>query len=151
MSGTGFAVLNDMQTTMIANKRVLLAEDDRFLRRACETSLRERGFTVATAADGEEALRSARAERPDLIVLDMLMPKLSGLDVLRAVRSDASTRSVPVLMMCSSDSDQDMQALARMGANGCLVKARLSLQELGDHVSEHLGGPEMATQTRRVS
>lgn len=128
-----------MQTT-IANKRVLLAEDDRFLRRACETSLRERGFTVSTAANGEEALRAARAERPDLIVLDMVMPKLSGLDVLRAVRSDAHTRSVPVLVMSNSASDQDMQALARMGANGCLVKAKLSLQELGDHVSEYLAG-----------
>ena len=119
-------------------KRILLVEDDRFLRRACATSLRERGFTVSTAADGEEALRSARAERPDLIVLDL--PRLSGLDVLRAVRSDAYTRSVPVLVMSSSASDQDMQALARLGANGCLVKAKLSLQELGDHVTDYLAG-----------
>jgi CheY-like chemotaxis protein len=126
-----------MQTTM-AGKRVLLVEDDRFLRRACETSLRSRGFTVATAADGEEALRSARADRPDLIVLDTLMPKLSGLDVLRAVRSDASTHSVPVLVMSSSGSDHDIQTAARLGANGCLVKARLSLQQLGDHVTELL-------------
>lgn len=124
--------------TVIA-KRVLLAEDDRFLRRACETSLRERGFTVATAADGEEALRSARADRPDLIVLDMLMPKLSGLDVLRAVRSDVSTRSVPVLIMSSSGSDHDIETAARLGANGCLVKAKLSLQQLGDHVTDLLG------------
>ena len=125
--------------TTVAGKRVLLAEDDRFLRRACETSLRERGFTVATAADGEEALRAARAERPDLIVLDMLMPKLSGLDVLRAVRSDANTRSVPVLVMSSSGSEQDLEAVTRLGGNGCLVKARLSLQQLGDHIAEILG------------
>jgi DNA-binding response OmpR family regulator len=126
-----------MQPTT-AHKRVLLAEDDRFLRRACETSLRERGFTVATAADGEEALRSARAERPDLIVLDMLMPRLSGLDVLRAVRNDAHTRSVPVLVMSTSGCDQEIAAVHRLGANGCLVKARLSLQQLGDRVSEML-------------
>ena len=128
-----------MQTTT-ANKRVLLAEDDRFLRRACETSLRERGFTVATAADGEEALRAALADCPDLIVLDMLMPKLSGLDVLRAVRREASTSAVPVLMMSSSSNDQDIEAMTRLGANGCLVKARLSLQQLGDHVTACLGG-----------
>ena len=121
--------------TITASKRVLLVEDDRFLRRACATSLRERGFTVATAADGEEALRSALAERPDLIVLDMLMPKLSGLDVLRAVRSDAHTSTVPVLVMSSSSNDQDMDAFTREGANGCLVKSRLSLQELGDRVT----------------
>jgi CheY-like chemotaxis protein len=122
----------------VSGKRVLLAEDDRFLRRACETSLRDRGFTVATAADGEEALRAARADRPDLIVLDMLMPKLSGLDVLRAVRGDASTRSVPVLVMSSPGSDQDLEAVTRLGVNGCVVKARLSLQQLSDHVSEIL-------------
>jgi CheY-like chemotaxis protein len=124
-----------MQPT-VTGKRVLVAEDDRFLRRACETSLRERGFTVATAADGEEALRAVRADRPDLIVLDMLMPKLSGLDVLRAIRSDAHTRFVLVLVM--SRSAQDVEALTRLGANGCLVKARLSLQQLGDHVTEIL-------------
>jgi DNA-binding response OmpR family regulator len=129
--------------TMVANKRILLAEDDRFLRRACATSLRERGFTVDTAADGEEALRAARAECPDLIVLDMLMPKLSGLEVLRAVRSDAHTRSVPVLVMSSDD---DVEAATRMGATGCLVKARLSLQQLGDHVSEYLEAAETASR-----
>jgi two-component system phosphate regulon response regulator PhoB len=128
-----------METSVVSN-RVLLAEDDRFLRRACETSLRARGFTVSTAADGEEALRAARAERPDLIVLDMLMPKLSGLDVLRAVRSDARTRSVPVLVMSSSGSDEDIAAVTRLGANGCLAKGKLSLQQLSDHVVDLMGG-----------
>lgn len=70
----------------------------------------------------------------------MLMPKLSGLDVLRAVRSDAHTSSVPVLVMSSSASDRDIEAVTRLGANGCLVKAKLSLQQLGDYVSEILAG-----------
>ena len=137
-----------MQTT-VAGKRVLLAEDDRFLRRACETSLRARGFTVCTAADGEEALRAARAELPDLIVLDMQMPKLSGLDVLRAVRGDAHTRSVPVLVMSSSGSDEDLAAVSRLGATGCVAKGKLSLQQLGDCVVDMMGGLEGTPQAPR--
>ena len=85
-----------METT---GKRVLLVEDDRFLRRACEASLRQRGLTVTTAVDGEEGLRLARSERPDIVLLDMLMPKLSGLEVLRALRGDEATRGVPMLIL----------------------------------------------------
>src|SRR5207244_12768319 len=88
-----------METT---GKRVLLVEDDRFLRRACEASLRQRGLTVTTAADGEEGLRLARSEKPDLVLLDMLMPKLSGLEALRARRGDEATRKVPVVTPSNS-------------------------------------------------
>ena len=68
---------------MTTPHRVLVAEDDRYLRRAAEARLRQQGFTVLTAADGEEALRVARAEQPDLILLDLIMPKLQGFEVLR--------------------------------------------------------------------
>ena len=70
-------------------KLILLAEDDRFLRRAAEASLRQRGFTVLTAVDGEEALRVARAEAPDLILLDLLMPKIPGVEVLRILKAES--------------------------------------------------------------
>jgi DNA-binding response OmpR family regulator len=129
-----------MQTTTTTTKRILLIQDDRFLRRACETSLRERGFTVATAADGAEGLRAAQADPPDLILLDVLMPSLSGLDVLRAVRADERTSSVGVLVLSNSSKDRDIQAVTRLGAIGYLVKANLSLQELGDRVTKILGG-----------
>ena len=114
-------------------KRLLLVEDDRFLRRACEVSLKQRGFAVTSAVDGEEGLRLARSERPDLILLDMLMPKLSGLDVLKALRSDAATRGLRVLVLSNSSREQDVQEVTRLGIEGYLVKSNLSLQSLGDH------------------
>jgi CheY-like chemotaxis protein len=119
-------------------KRVLVVEDDRFLRRACEASLRQRGFGVITAADGEEGLRLARAERPDLVLLDLLMPKMSGLEVLRALKGDAATRAIPVLVLSNSSREQDVAEIMALGAEGYLVKADLSLQALGVRVTQIL-------------
>lgn len=124
-----------METT---GKRVLLVEDDRFLRRACEASLRQLGLTVTTAADGEEGLHLARSERPDIILLDMLMPRLSGLEVLRALRSDEATRSMPVLILSNSSREQDIAEVTRLGVSGYFVKSNLSLQELGELVGRVL-------------
>jgi CheY-like chemotaxis protein len=124
-----------------SEKRVLVVEDDRFLRRACEASLRQRGFTVVAAADGEAGLQIARAETFDLILLDLLMPKLSGVEVLRALKGDAATRSIPVLVLSNSSRQQDIDEIMRLGAVGYLVKANLSLQELGDRVAALLRGP----------
>ncbi len=121
-------------------KRILLVEDDRFLRRACEASLRQRGYTLTTAADGEEGLRVARAERPDLVLLDMLMPKLSGLDVLRALRGDEATRALPVVILSNSSREQDVLEVTKLGISGYFVKSNLSLQELGDKVDRILRG-----------
>jgi CheY-like chemotaxis protein len=120
-------------------KRLLLVEDDRFLRRACEASLTKRGFAVTTATDGEEGLRLARSERPDLILLDMLMPKLSGLDVLKALRRDEATRGLRVLVLSNSSREQDVQEVTQLGIDGYLVKSNLSLQALGDLVTRLLG------------
>lgn len=125
---------------MSAAKRVLLAEDDRFLRRACEQSLRQRGYTVTSAVDGEAALQLARSERPDLILLDMLMPRMTGLDVLRALKADAQTRAIPVLVLSNSSREQDIQEVTRLGVVAYLVKANLSLQELGERVAGILDG-----------
>ena len=123
-----------------AEKRILLVEDDRFLRRACEASLRQRGHAVTTAADGEEGLRMARAERPDLILLDLLMPKLSGVDVLRALRNDPATRGLLVVILSNSSREEDVRAVTALGISGYFVKSNLSLQELGEKIDRLLGG-----------
>jgi two-component system phosphate regulon response regulator PhoB len=125
---------------MASAGRVLVVEDDRFLRRACEASLRQRGLDVLTAADGEEGLRLARSEHPALVLLDLLMPKMSGLEVLRALKGDGATRGIPVLVLSNSSRQQDVDEIMRLGAIGYLVKADLSLQALGDRVMRILQG-----------
>ena len=117
---------------------VLLVEDDRFLRRACEVSLRQRGFVVTTAADGEEALRKVRAEVPDLILLDLLMPKMTGTEVLKALRAEEATKEIRVLILSNSSREQDVEEIKTLGVSGYFVKADLSLQALGDMVARLL-------------
>jgi len=119
-------------------KRVLLVEDDRFLRRACEKSLRQQGFNVSTAPDGEEALRAIRADPPDLILLDLLMPKVSGLEVLKDLKSDEKTRAIPVIILTNSSKETDVREIESLGVSGYLVKANLSLEELGNQVRQLL-------------
>ena len=127
-------------------KRVLVAEDDRFLRRACEMSLRQLGFTVLLAKDGEEALAIIEKERPDLILLDLLMPRVTGLDVLRSLKSAERTRSIPVLILTNSSRAKDIEEIRALGADGYQVKAHLSLEALGNQVQKLLRGVNHGNQ-----
>ena len=115
-------------------KRVLIVEDDRFLRRACQARLEQQGYTILTAQDGEEAIRIARTNVPDLILLDLLMPKMNGLDVLRILRAEESTRAVPVLVLSNSSRQEDVETIRALGISGYFVKANLSLQDLSTQV-----------------
>jgi DNA-binding response OmpR family regulator len=111
-------------------RRVLLADDDRYLRRAAEARLRQQGFTVLTAADGEEALQVALAERPDIILLDLIMPKVQGFEVLRALKQAEATAAIPVIVLSNLGQESDRAQCLESGAAAYFVKANLSLQEL---------------------
>ncbi|HEY3483294.1 MAG TPA: response regulator [Streptomyces sp.] len=119
-----------------AVRRVLLAEDDRFLRKAAETALKRHGFTVVAAVDGEEALRLARAAPPDLVLLDLIMPRMQGFEVLRALKADPATAPIPVVILSNLGQDGDMKQAMDAGAAGYFVKANLSLQDLVKRVGE---------------
>jgi CheY-like chemotaxis protein len=111
-------------------KTILLVEDDRFLRRAAEATLKRSGFTVVVAADGEEALRVVGSSRPDLILLDLIMPKIQGFEVLRRLKEDPATAEVPVIVLSNLGQETDVQRALQGGARGYLIKANLSLDEL---------------------
>jgi CheY-like chemotaxis protein len=120
--------------------RVLLAEDDRFLRKAAGAMLRRQGFIVLTAEDGEEALRVARTEAPDLILLDIIMPKMRGFEVLKTLKSDPHTALIPVVVLSNLDQESQSKAARAMGALDYWVKANLSVEELGNQVKQLLEG-----------
>jgi CheY-like chemotaxis protein len=120
--------------------RILLAEDDRFLRKAAEATLRRAGNTVLTAADGEEALSKARLERPDLVLLDLIMPKLQGFEVLRRLKEDPVTAAIPVVVMSNLGQEHDVQRALAAGAAAYYIKANISLHDLAGRVDALLRG-----------
>jgi CheY-like chemotaxis protein len=116
-------------------KRILLVEDDQFQRKAEEALLRLRGHDVIVAVDGEAALeRLAKAERPDLIVLDLIMPKLSGFEVLKRVKADPGTASIPVIVLSNLSQDSDRRQVLDSGAAEYLVKANMTLHEVIERI-----------------
>ena len=115
--------------------RILLAEDDRILRKAGETSLRKKGYDVIAAIDGEDALAKARDQKPDLILLDVMMPKMHGFDVLRALKGDATVRHIPVIMLTNLEQAADIRRATDDGAVGYLVKSNLNLDELAGKIA----------------
>ena len=118
----------------MSTPRILLAEDDRFLRKAAETMLKRGGFTVTTAADGEEALRLARESAPDLMLLDLIMPKMQGFDVLAALKAAPETAGIPVIVLSNLGQDSDVQLARERGAHDYIIKSNIALEMLVERV-----------------
>ena len=110
----------------MATMKVLLVEDSKFLRVATERTLANAGYEVLCAGDGEEALRLAREHTPGLILLDIMLPKVSGPDVLKALKKDEATAAIPVLVLTSL-SQKNAQQLEKEGAAGFFEKSDLML------------------------
>lgn len=110
---------------MERRRTVLVADDSREVLEAAESVLREGGYHVITAADGAETLKVVRQEHPDLVVLDLLMPKMTGFDVLREIRQDARVEGTPVLVMSGVYKDNVLGFLQQLGAQGFLEKQNL--------------------------
>ena len=119
---------NDIRSGM---KTILLVEDSRLLRLMNERALVRAGYSVLTAGDGEEALRVAFESIPDLIVLDMLLPKLSGPQVLKSIRQNLSTAQVPVVVLSSLPQSNELR-LKKEGATAYVDKSKLGLNKDAD-------------------
>ena len=119
---------------MAANSKVLLVEDSKFLRMANERALSKAGFQVSTAADGEEALQVANDKLPDIILLDMMLPKISGPDVLKALKVNPATTDIPVIVLTSL-SQKNEEKLLHEGAAAYFEKSTLELDKSSDRLA----------------
>jgi two-component system response regulator RegX3 len=119
---------------------VLVVEDETALADSISYSLAREGFGVLTAIDGEKALERFRAENPSIVVLDLMLPKLSGLDVCRAIRAESQ---VPIVILTAKDSEADKVAGLELGADDYVTKP-FSMRELVSRVRAHLRRAEMA-------
>jgi DNA-binding response OmpR family regulator len=118
--------------------KVLVADDEPHLLRLVKFRLEREGYEVLTAVDGDSALEMARTEQPDLCVLDVMMPKRSGFDVLRELRSDDSCSGMKVIMLTARAQDRDVDVGFSLGADDYITKP-FSPQELRVRIGAHLG------------
>jgi DNA-binding response OmpR family regulator len=101
------------------NEKILLVEDEKTLAKALKFSLEKEGFLVSVAYDGEEALKAAKRDRPQLIILDLMLPKIDGFEVCRAIRRDSQ---VPIIMLTARDEDIDKILGLELGADDYMTK-----------------------------
>ncbi len=102
--------------------RVLVCDDERLIVRLIQVNLEKQGYTVITAYDGKEGLEKIRAEKPDLVVLDVMMPYMDGFEVLKNLRRDPETESLPVIMLTAKAQDKDVFEGYHYGADMYLTK-----------------------------
>lgn len=125
----------------------MLVEDDVNLREIYAARLSAEGHEVVTASDGEEALATAVKEKPDLIILDVMMPKISGFDVLDILRSTPETKASKVVMMTALSQQSDRERGERLGADLYLVKSQVTLEDVVNSVTDLLKKIDTATNS----
>lgn len=102
--------------------RVLLAEDDAHIVESLTFVLDRNGFEVESALDGEAAIRSLRANPPDILILDVMLPKVNGFEVLKLVKADARLRTMPVIVLTAKGQPQDRRMAEEIGVEGFMTK-----------------------------
>lgn len=120
----------------------MLVEDDNNLREIYEARLLAEGYEIVSAKDGEEALALAVKEKPDLIISDVMMPKISGFDMLDILRSTPETKNTKVIMMTALSQAEDKARADKLGADRYLVKSQVTLEDVAKVAHEVLSGEE---------
>lgn len=137
--------------------KLLLIDDDPLLLRMYQTKFQADGMEVETASDGIDGLAKISSFQPDLVLLDVMMPKMNGLDVLKKIKENEQTKKIPVVMLTNvSSSDTDEQSGLALGAVAYLVKAHYTPKEVLQKVKEILGGyvrelPKVTVPVKEVS
>jgi len=119
--------------------KVLLVEDDNNLREIFQMRLQAEGYTTAVAADGEEGLVAAIKEKPDLVIADVMMPKLSGFEMVESLRAAPETKDIKVIMMTALGQAEDQARGEKLGVVKYLVKSQVTLEDFARVVKEALG------------
>lgn len=117
---------------------ILLIEDDQAIARMYQLSLREHGYQVRIARDGEAGLAAIRSLRPPLVLLDIRLPKLDGIQVLERLQSDPALRRTKVVMLSNQGMDETVQTSLRLGAVDYLTKATVTPREVAQVIARHL-------------
>jgi DNA-binding response OmpR family regulator len=120
-------------------KRILFVEDDDALAGVYLVRLQAEGFEVKRVANGEEALAAAVEYKPDLVLLDVMMPKVSGFDVLDILRNTPETANLKVIMLTALSQDADRKRAQALGVDDYLVKSQVVITDVIERIKHHLG------------
>jgi len=120
-------------------KKILFIEDESALQKTFGEILRQEGYEMISALDGEIGLRLAESKKPDLILLDLILPKIHGFDVLRKLKQDEETKNIPVIVLTNLEGTRDVDMVLETGATTYLVKAQYSLEEIVGKIKKALG------------
>ena len=127
-----------MTNQIVKKKTILLIEDDTFLVKMYKSKFENEGFIALVAIDGEEGLKLALSEQIDILVLDLMLPKLSGHDLLTRLRKDEKGKSMPVIILTNLSKEDEAKDLYELGAKEYLVKADLTPTQLVEKIRSHL-------------
>jgi len=119
-------------------KKILIIEDESALQKTLGENLSQEGYQIVSALDGEIGLKLVRSESPDLVLLDLILPKLHGFDVLKKIRENLATKEIPVIILTNLESIQEVERAIELGATTYLVKANYSLEELSAKIKQIL-------------
>jgi len=118
--------------------KIVLIEDEEMLSNMYEAKFTKEGYEIKKALDGETGLQLIQTNKPDLVLLDIIMPKLDGFSVLRKIKEDPKTKNVPVILLTNLGQDEDIKKGNILGAAGYLVKANLTPAQVVEKAKEFL-------------
>lgn len=119
-------------------KRILLVEDDDALASVYATRLQAEGFDIRRVSNGEDALANALSYSPDLVLLDVMMPKVSGFDVLDILRNTPETANLKIIMLTALSQESDKERAESLGVDDYLVKSQVVIADVVDRIKHHL-------------
>ena len=120
-------------------KKILFIEDESALQKTFGDILKQEGYEMTSALDGETGLKLAQTEKPDLILLDLVLPKMHGFEVLQALKGDEKTKDIPIIVLTNLEGMGDLEKALDLGATTYLVKASYSLEEIIQKIKKALG------------
>ncbi len=119
-------------------KKILIIEDDKFLRELINKKLAKEGYDIIEAVDGEDGTRKAKEEKPDLVLLDLILPGIDGFEVLHRVKQDIETSAMPVIILSNLGQKDDVERGMKLGAADYLIKAHFTPGEIVEKVKNIL-------------
>lgn len=120
-------------------KTILFIEDESALQKTFGEILKQEGYETISALDGETGLRLVKSQKPDLILLDLILPKMHGFEVLKKLKEDEETKDIPVIVLTNLEKIEDVDKALELGATTYLVKAKYSLEEIVEKIKNAIG------------